>query len=603
MIEKKEPLCCEHDGAVGSDSDLPRPVGRRRFLGQAGGALTAAVAAIGLERAAVPGKFGHANQQAPPPVSPAVQPGIARRNQSYQIRHQAALYNKHLSIPQHPSNGDESLYSSKIASYSKGLPHNGLGEVDPGAYASLKNALNKKTPHHFENIILGDGWAKLTNPQSGLAFDLEGTDSHQFAIPPAPRFASAEEAGEMVELYWMALLRDVNFLDYDGHPLAEAAAADLSSLSDFRGPKVAGQVTTGTLFRDPLPGATVGPYISQFLWMPTPFGAERVDRKMRTLLPGSDQMTAYPEWLAIQNGAQPTGLDQWDPVTCHLRNGRDLGQWVHIDVLFQAYFNAMLILLQPPDPSDPFTGGGMGVPLNPGNPYHGSSTQIGFASFGGPHIATMVCEVATRALKAQWFQKWFVHRRLRPEVFAARVHNHVTNATSYPIHADVLGSEALARIHDAHGTSLLPMVFPEGSPTHPSYGAGHATVAGACVTVLKALFDESYAFPDPVVPSGDGQSLVPYTGPALSVGGELNKLASNVATGRNVAGVHWRTDALESLKLGEAVAISVLRDQAATYNEEFDGFTFTTFDGTTVTVGAATAANDDDDEESEDEDD
>jgi hypothetical protein len=68
------------------------------------------------------------------------------------------------------------------------------------------------------------------------------------------------------------------------------------------------------------------------------------------------------------------------------------------------------------------------------------------------------------------------------------------------------------------------------------------------------------------------------------VGGELNKLASNIATGRNLAGVHWRSDARESLKAGEAVAISILRDQRACYNERFDGFTFTKFDGTRVTA-------------------
>ncbi|MEM7163573.1 MAG: hypothetical protein AAF487_14165, partial [Bacteroidota bacterium] len=38
---------------------------------------------------------------------------------------------------------------------------------------------------------------------------------------------------------------------------------------------------------------------------------------------------------------------------------------------------------------------------------------------------------------------------------------------------------------------FLPMAFPEGSPMHPAYGAGHATVAGACVTILKAFFDTS----------------------------------------------------------------------------------------------------------------
>ena len=44
----------------------------------------------------------------------------------------------------------------------------------------------------------------------------------------------------------------------------------------------------------------------------------------------------------------------------------------------------------------------------------------------------------------------------------------------------------------------------EGCPTHPSYGAGHATVAAACVTILKAWFDESFVFPNPVVPDGLG---------------------------------------------------------------------------------------------------
>jgi hypothetical protein len=90
-----------------------------------------------------------------------------------------------------------------------------------------------------------------------------------------------------------------------------------------------------------------------------------------------------------------------------------------------------------------------------------------------------------------------------------------------------------------------------------------------------------------VEPSTDGLSLVPYTGAdagKLTVGGELNKVASNVAIGRNIAGVHWRSDYTESLKLGEQIAISVLRDQRLTYGEDFDGFTFTRFNGAKITV-------------------
>jgi hypothetical protein len=557
---------------------------RREFLGRAGGLATVSWLGSALPRAA-----------AQPPATTAAEafaplaPDQARRSRAAQVRHAAEVANRQLPVPAHPTNGDEELYSSRIGNYSKGLPHDALGEVDPVAYRSLLDALasGEGDPSAFENVLLGHpgpGGLKLTNPQAGLAFDLQGADSHQLAIPPAPAFASAEQAAEMVELYWMALLRDVDFLDYGGSTLAEAAAAELSSLTDFRGPRSGGRVTASTLFRDDLAGCTVGPYVSQFLWRSAPFGAERVDRRMRTALPGGDQMTAYVEWLAIQNGFPPSGMTAFDPVARYIRSGRDLAQWVHVDVLFQAYFDAMLILLAPPDPSDPFTGGGIGCPFNPTNPYLASQTQIGFGTFGPPHFATLVCEVATRALKAVWYQKWFVHRRLRPEAYGGRVHNHVSGTASYPIHPDVLNSRALDAVHAEHGTYLLPMAFPEGCPSHPSYGAGHATVAGACVTILKALFDEAYEIPDPVVVAADGLALAPYTGPPLTVGGELNKLASNVATGRNIAGLHWRSDGAESLKLGEAVAIGVLRDNRACFNETFAGFTFTRFDGTTVTI-------------------
>jgi hypothetical protein len=68
------------------------------------------------------------------------------------------------------------------------------------------------------------------------------------------------------------------------------------------------------------------------------------------------------------------------------------------------------------------------------------------------------------------------------------------------------------------------------------------------------------------------------------VGGELNKLAMNVAFGRDFGGVHWRTDATAGLELGEDVAIRVMADLKRLYTEPFAGFTFTKFDGTKVTV-------------------
>ena len=128
------------------------------------------------------------------------------------------------------------------------------------------------------------------------------------------------------------------------------------------------------------------------------------------------------------------------------------------------------------------------------------------------------------------------------------------------------------------------MAYPEGCPTHPAYPAGHACVAGAGVTVLKAFFNETFIIPKPVQVTSDGSALFSYEGTPLTVGGELNKLASNIALGRDTAGVHWRSDGIEGLKLGEAVAIEILRDFRKTYNENFNGFSLTKFDGTRVII-------------------
>jgi hypothetical protein len=543
----------------------PVSSGRRSFLGAAAALFTASVAGVTpLAAKAAPA------QDITPESDIGPLSDRKRAKQSCNLRISAAKTELQRAVADHPNNGDEQLYPNKIGNFSKGLPHNSLGEVNLAAYNSLIAALTSGSGADFEAIVLGVG-KKLTNPQAGLAFDMMGADSHALVQAPAPALSSAEEASEMGENYWQALTRDIPFSQYGTNPVTNQAVADMSRFSDFRGPKAGGQVTPDTLFRSGFPGTLGGPYISQFMWMNTPFGVERIDRQMQTTVAGVDYLTSYSDWLNVQNGGSAPA-DQFDPVRRYIRNGRDLGQWVHIDVLFQAYFNGLLILSS------------IGARLDAGNPYVHSRTQTGFGTLGDPYNASIVAAVAKMALKAVWYQKWYVHRRLRPEEFAGRIHNHVTHAATYPIHSDILNSAVLGQLFNKYGGYLLPMAFPEGCPTHPAYGAGHATVAGACVTVLKALFDESFVIPNPVQASDDGLSLQPYTGPDLTVGGELNKLAANVAIGRNIAGVHWRTDATESLKLGEEVAIRFLMEEHECFNEQYAGLSLTKFDGTTVII-------------------
>ncbi|MBK7705270.1 MAG: vanadium-dependent haloperoxidase [Acidobacteria bacterium] len=556
--------------AVAESSDKPN---RRKFLGNLGKSAIAAAAAGAI----VPFIDKTAGISAQRPIEGSF---YHQRSQAcYQFRVNAARANFQPIPPlfSRPGNGDEERYPNRIGSYSKGLPHQSNGEVDPAAYNAFLNAMRAGTPALFEQIPMG-GDRKLTNPQAGFAFDLEGKDAFSLIQPPPPAFASREIGAEIAENYWMALLRDVPFSDYSTNPVANAAAADLTLFgADFKGAKTnGGQVTTDLLFRGLTPGDQVGPYLSQYFYLPCFFGANEISQKIRTVVGGQNYMTDFASWLSVQNGVSPSQGDAFDPTPRYMRNGRDIGQWVHIDVLFQGYFQAFLVLA-----------GTLGAAFDAGNPYSNSATQQGFATFGGPHIATLLCEVSTRALKAVWNQKWIVHRRLRPEVFAARIDRALYHKAAYPIQAEILNSLSTnSRLggYMTPGNALLPMAFPEGSPTHPAYGAGHATVAGACVTILKAWFDESAVIPNPVMPDQNGQFLTPYVGPSLTVGGELNKIASNVALGRNIAGVHWRSDGTESLKLGEAVAIGVLKDQKACYNEQFAGFSLTKFDGTTVTV-------------------
>jgi hypothetical protein len=498
-----------------------------------------------------------------------------RASQCGQIRKDAWLANAGMPIPANRPSIDEQIYSTKLANYHKGLPHNEIGEVDLRAYRAMLHALDGGHPPDFEKIPLG-GNVKLSNPQGGLAFDLEACDSHQTFMATPPSLASAWRAGEMVENYWMALVRDVNFADYPTNAATVAATSELNKLSDFRGPKQKKLVTPQTLFRGCTPADLVGPHVSQFLLQPFKFGALHVNQQYSTYAPDLDYMADSGSWLSVQNGQEPSEENAFDSKPRYIRNARDLSAYVHVDGPYQAYLTAAQWVMQ----ND--------VPLNVGNPYEKSSTQVGFQTFGEPHVLSLLAEVSNRALKAVWYHKWYVHRTLRPEAYGGLVHWTMNGTRNYPLHHEVLNSQAVAKVFSKHGSYLLPQAYPEGCPQHPSYGQGHAAIAGACVTILKAFFStDTVVFFNPVEASSDGLSLVPYKGHdawQMSVTNELHKLAGNIGMARNMAGIHWRSDYDQALLLGEMVAISLLRDQRATFNEAFAGFTFTKFDGSTITV-------------------
>ncbi|MEM7218776.1 MAG: vanadium-dependent haloperoxidase [Pseudomonadota bacterium] len=547
---------------------------RRSFLkfGAMGGAAVAAATTT-------PGAL--ANQS--PDASAVVAPKSLSQGRNNR-RARSALLLKGVAAEQHykttmaagkqPTNGDERRYRNDnyYASFTKTLPSNDYGEVDPGAFEALARATKRGRPDLFDAIPLDPSAArKLANPQGAWKFEPFALDGWGTRMPAAHTFRSPEIAAEMVEVYWQACTRDVPFIDYGSNSDIADAVSDLNAMSA----PPAGGVTTGTLFRGETPGDAIGPYISQFLVVPFNFGPAANVQRYSVPTAGINFMVDVPNWLNVQRGGAPAENLVFDSTPRYIYNNRALGEYVHSDVLYQAYLNACLILLSK----------GPGA-IDPGNPYLADITNQGaFTSLGGPMILDMVTKAANLSLNGAWFQKWNMHRYLRPEAYAGRVNFHRAGQRSYELHPDVLNSQIVAKVFSIYGNCLLPMAYTEGSPTHPSYPAGHATIAGACCTVLKAFFNEDYVFDAPVQADATGLSLLPYVGPDLTVGGELNKLANNIAIGRDAAGVHYRQDGIYGLDTGEQQAIALLQDYSRTLNEgNFDGFTLTKFDGQKIRI-------------------
>ena len=610
---------------------------------------------------------------------------IARRLQARQVRQDAAEIAFQREHPKHINNGEEFRYRfgenesanlknqpTHIANFTKGLPHDETTGIiiEPQDYLKFIRGIDSGDVRDFEDTTLGppgqnavefpDNWTsqialsqgqidqtkKVTvraweSQGAGLTFDLEGPDAQAVTMPPAPTLDSQELVTETIELYSMALLRDIPFAEFKSNKeLAKAidrlntsswiTSPNLSRLSTDEQGRLREPFTKQTVFRGITFGDSIGPYISQFLLVgnqginskgvnPTihklsdgfiQYGSIRIDQRVRTATPRKDYMTTWEAWLDVQNGADVRGLETYDnnPGYRFIATPRDLATYVHFDALYEAYLNACLILL------------GLGINFDSGIPFQDKDfrdKQQGFAHFGGPHILSLVTEVATRALKAVRFQKFNVHRRLRPEALGGLVHRFKTDGTqdikAIETIVDGLGDDLLQEVAmhnlaqnkdfddviqdnptnmaDRYADSsakqasyLLPMAFPEGSPMHPAYGAGHATVAGACVTILKAFFDHGAIIPFCYQASVDGSRLEPYPcSEPLTVEGELNKLCSNISIGRNWAGVHYFTDYIESIRLGERIALGVLEEQRLTYGENFS-MTVPLFDGGSVRI-------------------
>ncbi|MEO0773143.1 MAG: bromoperoxidase [Pseudomonadota bacterium] len=627
-----------------------------------------------------------------------------RAESAYRFRVEAATKARHRAHTDHEANPDEARYGAACypMSFTKGLEHDkhtGL-VADADDFRAFRTAIDNAFIEPFTSRVPvpRDKPRRLWEaPTAGVVYELEGPDPQAVTMPPAPELGSDELTYEMAEVYELALLRDVPFADFEKATGSQKIKNTIKrmdkldyAVNGFDGGR--SRITTEpnkhdsqTLFRGSSPGVEKGPYLSQFMVIGTrdrtqdgliDFGAQTVDQRVLQARQNDDYMANWNDWLHVQNGFAPEGAppigqdilrDGGDFKRRLICTPRDLATYVHVDALYQAYLNACLILLAQNAPFDPAFGlqsGHVGkILVGPGHDDTMDVNAGGFALYGGPHILSLVTEVATRGLKAVRYQKFNVHLRLRPEALAARIVKCKPieddnpslcgrlRDTTVPLRQSKLLDEIEKHnqgVANGEKIALLPMAFAEGSPMHPTYGAGHATVAGACVTMLKAFFDTSAVFVVVVkgkdaplrghfwskdqiraelmknkdivsdddktnifagafVPHCEGESdttlkfesygkysvddhdKLHYHSESdhcpLTLEGELNKLCANISIGRNMAGVHYFSDYYDSARMGEEIAIGILEEQALGYPTDPFVMSLATFDGDAQRIG------------------
>ena len=415
---------------------------------------------------------------------------------------------------------------------------------------------------------------------------------------------SNEHMFEMMEVYAMQIVRDIPFIDWDTDGTVGSVLTPLNAYgSSITGPTVTGSITRQTLLRGFAAEETVGPYVSQFLLHSYTYGNLGVTQKYM-MENDSHSMLSVTGWMGVQQGVTGANIGDVGPTEKFVYSPRMLGSIVHRDPLYQFYYNAALI---------------SNASMNAVGYDNSSINSSEWMDGGPPAVLAHLSEVCGGALRVAWYNKYGQTLRLRPEVLAQRItvaHNNSvlrsavpklntikTNSDTGAALLTLVNADNISNSGEALGGKnyYLDVIYQEGSPTHPSLPAGHATVAGAAVTVLKAMLvtHETNGSRKPWVAAGrtaliadaTGDNLISYSGgdaSSMTIVGELNKLASNVSLGRDFAGVHFREDGTNGMLVGEEYAISFLQSKIAEYgaqaNGMFGGFDLEKFDGTRVLI-------------------
>lgn len=483
--------------------------------------------------------------------------------------------------------------------YSKGLAHDAVtGQPSNADLDALIEALRCRSYEKLNALTLA-GPRLFLNPSAAWSLDLIGPTTNAYCAPcisctpskkgcgqkkshpfiDVPTFRQRRIIPQAVELYSMALARDVQFIDYLTDPIIAAQAVNLNAATVAGGtnccdcpcvPQMPLPIVPATLFRGTLDGDLNGPYVSQFLLADLPgalFDAavinpeSRVPQRYLFPLPGQNFMTVWADALSVQNGAaiDLSGVT-FDATRRYIRTGRDLAWTFFFADSTLTQMNTFVTL---PWIRAAAIMRDLLVQTNPQLALSTvSSNEQWWVTMGQADVESTIAYTVRLALQAAAYFEWGMLRG-RPEelgIILEAIRNGALPADT--VANNLLLNPVFAQALGTWGTYLLPQTFPQGSPMSPSFPNALAAAAGAAITVLKFFYDTDLVIPL-FAPDATGTTLID-TGVTGTVLQELNKLASNVSLSTAWAGINFRQDNW-ALALGESVAVRALHEWVYRY--------------------------------------
>jgi hypothetical protein len=491
--------------------------------------------------------------------------------------------------------------------FSKGfVGHTGDNDVpkypNKTTYQKFIDGLNNKNINLINEVLVTN--PRLSDPYSLFDFEIQGKNRFSYVMDPAPSPTSDQGAAELLEVYAMALLRDYQLVALDPscslyisipQPAKDTINKYIEELNknniqtNLKCPvNSQNKITPELLFRGSSQGCIQGPYASQFIYYPVVLGTllleqqnVLLDTSFNTIdFSNNDLGITTQYFIEIWNGTPKPARE--DNITIrYLTTMRDFALYINRDEVWQPFFITGGLFLD------------YGIPTG----FYSKNRSSGpsrFVNLGVVDLWTIMMKAVKLAMNSAWVWKW-KQLRQRPEEMAYQVHlkkKYPSDPSGVNFKPYLLSDQnvIMADISNNNkGNFLMPLAYRQGSPFHPSYPGGHATIAGACITILKAWFNCDTLI-KAYIPDLSGNDLLEYrigVGSTANVyykiSDELDKLANNCGITRNFSGIHYRSDDETGIKLGESVAIDLLKEEISKYRDDIT-FRFRKLDGTIQTI-------------------